>query len=289
MNAHPEGNSDADQRRLDTTPVHKASRRLRGLQPEFGQLTAPVRAMTSTAASQTSQHSGSAPPFVLHAPRSPPPFHGDRFEDVEDWLASFDRVAGFNEWDGERKLHNVYFVLQDSAQLWFENHEASFTTWEAFRRELLATFTSSERKEKAEIALRLRSQQPNEGVAMFIEDMTRLFNRADSAMPEAQKVRHLMRGVKEQLFAGVVRDPPRTVSDFTKEAMGIERSLQERGAHYGRQATVAASSQSQYTPTSLPAEDLRELVRSLVREELAKLRFEAPQPTSRRHPQDRKS
>ncbi|KAK8756110.1 hypothetical protein V5799_001188 [Amblyomma americanum] len=155
--------------------------------------------MTSTAASQTSQHSGSAPPFVLHAPRSPPPFHGDRFEDVEDWLASFDRVASFNEWDGERKLRNVYFALQDSAKTWFENHEASFTTWEAFRRELLATFTSSERKEKAEIVLRSRSQQPNEGVAMFIEDMTQLFNRADPAMPEAQKVRHLMRGVKEQL------------------------------------------------------------------------------------------
>ncbi|KAK8768911.1 hypothetical protein V5799_014620 [Amblyomma americanum] len=113
---------------------------------------------------------------------------------------------------------------------------------------------------------------------MFIEDMTRLFNRADPAMPEAQKVRHLMRGVKEQLFARLVRDPPRTVSsDFTKEAMGIERSLQERGAHYGRQATVAAASQSQYMPTSLPADELRELVRSLVREELAKLRFEAPQ------------
>ncbi|XP_077489742.1 uncharacterized protein LOC144100769 isoform X3 [Amblyomma americanum] len=124
MYADLEDTFDVSSQRVATTPVHKASRRLRGLQPEFVQLTAPVRAMTSTAASQTSQHSGNALPFVLHAPRSPPPFHVDRFEDVEGWLASFDRVAGFNEWDGERKLRNVYFVLQDSAKTWFENHDA---------------------------------------------------------------------------------------------------------------------------------------------------------------------
>ncbi|KAK8757927.1 hypothetical protein V5799_004441 [Amblyomma americanum] len=231
--------------------------------------------MTSATGSQTGQSFGSAPPFVFLAPRSPPPFHGDRFEDVEDWLAGFNRVAAFNQWDDERKLLNVYFALQDSAKTWFENHEASFSNWAAFRREVLATFSSSERKENAELALRSRSQQSNESVAMFIEDMTRLFNRADPAMPEATKVRHLMRGVKEQLFAGLMRDPPRTVAAFAKEATTIERSLQERSVQYGRQANVAAA---QYC-TSLPGpgdEALRALVRSIVREELRHLHLSAP-------------
>ncbi|XP_077523060.1 uncharacterized protein LOC144133862 [Amblyomma americanum] len=68
---------------------------------------------------------------------------------------------------------------------------------------------------------------------MFIEDTTHLFNRADPTMPEATKVRHLMRGVKEQLFAGLMRDPSRTVAAFAKEATTMERSLQERSAEYG--------------------------------------------------------
>ncbi|XP_077487005.1 uncharacterized protein LOC144098324 [Amblyomma americanum] len=78
MYADLEDTIDVSSQRVATTPVHKVSRRLRGLQPEFGQLTTLARAMTSTTASQTTQHSGNAPLFVLHASRSPPSFHALR-------------------------------------------------------------------------------------------------------------------------------------------------------------------------------------------------------------------
>ncbi|KAK8782586.1 hypothetical protein V5799_016069 [Amblyomma americanum] len=94
-------------------------------------------------------------------------------------------------------------------------------------------------------------------------------------MPEATKVRHLMRGVKGQLFAGLIRDPPRTVADFAKEATGMERSLQERSAQYGRPGSVAASNYCASLPVA-GDEALRELVRSVVREELRNLRLDAP-------------
>lgn len=81
---------------VDTTPFHKISRSLLGLPLELQLLATPVRSVMSSAASQTSQPESRAAPFVLHAPRTPRSFRGDRFEDVQDWLCSFDRVAAFN-------------------------------------------------------------------------------------------------------------------------------------------------------------------------------------------------
>lgn len=265
------GTSSAQPHPLDTTPVHKSSRRLKGLAPEYNPLAAPSRKMTSTVASQTFQQTVSSPPLLLHSPRTPAPFHGDKFEDVEDWLDGYDRVSEFNLWDEDRKLRNVYFALQDAAKTWFENHESAIHTWQDFRRQLLDTFSSNERRERAELALQSRAQQPNESVAMFVEDMTRLFNRADPSMSEAKKVRHLMRGVKEQLFAGLVRDPPATVADFAKEAAGMERALQQRFAHYGRSSNITAVECHMPRPGDENT-SLRELIRSIVREELQKLR-----------------
>lgn len=45
---------------------------------------------------------------------------------------------------------------------------------------------------------------------MFVEVMYWLFRRADSALEEEKKIRFLMRGVKKQLFVGLVRNSPGT-------------------------------------------------------------------------------
>lgn len=71
--------------------------------------------------------------WIIHAPQTPQPFHGDAFEDVEDWLDAFERVAAVNNWDDRRKMGYVYFALQDSARIWFVNHESSLTNWQEFR------------------------------------------------------------------------------------------------------------------------------------------------------------
>lgn len=259
---------------VDTTPVHKVSRRLRGLEPEFGCLTTRKRAVMTSTASQTTQCSGSTSPVVFHTPRTPRPFHGEPYEDVEDWLDDFNRVAEFNDWDDSRKLRHVYFSLEESARIWFVNNERKMTSWPEFRRRLLKTYGSEERKEKAEQALQSRAQKPNESVAMFVEDMSFLFRRADPEMSEAVKVRHLMRGVKEQLFAGLARSPPTTVAEFVREASTMERSLRQRATQYGRQVNIAACGS--------PFDDmraLRELVRSVLREELQLLQGGGNQPT----------
>lgn len=113
---------------------------------------------------------------------------------------------------------------------------------------LTSDFPSSDRKEKAEAALEARNQRQNESVTMYAEDMTRLFRRADPAMTEDRKVRHLMRGVKHDIFAGLIRSPPRTVAEFVSEAATIERALHQRSRQYNREQAVLSCVTEQASP-----------------------------------------
>lgn len=249
------------------TPVHRCSRRKLGLPPEQGPL---LESTSRRHASQPEVMAQAMPTTVtFQQPREPAHFHGEDYEDVEDWLEQFERVAAFNQWSATQKLQQAYFALEDGARTWFENWEASLRTWEDFRREVQAKFANADRREQAQRLLEARTQKPNESVAMFAEDMARLFKRADPDMAECKKLRHLMHGVKEQLFAGLVRNPPRTVQEFIREATAIERALQQRSRQYDRMGAKTSSSISAVIATD-DDNRLRDLIRAVLREELAK-------------------
>lgn len=109
----------------------------------------------------------------------------------------------------------------------------------------------------------------------YTEDMARLFRRADASMTEQKKVGHLMRGVKQEIFAGLVRNPPATLTDFLTEATAMERALRERTRQYNRSVLEL----SHGTPACSNIEDLRELISVVIREELQKMRStDAPTP-----------
>lgn len=63
---------------------------------------------------------------------------------------------------------------------------------------------------------------------MYAEDMA---YHADPDMSEAKKVRHFMRAIKEQLFAGLVHNLLTTIDEFIREATVIEHALQQRYRH----------------------------------------------------------
>lgn len=217
---------------------------------------------------------------TLQQSRAPSIFRGEAYEDVEDWLEQFERVANCNQWSPEQKLKEVYFALDDGARTWFKNREGNLRTWDEFRQEVQEAFANTDRRDHAQRLLESRIQKPNETVAMYVEDMARLFRRADPDMAEPKKLRYLMHGIKEQLFAGLVRNPPRTVQEFTKEATSIERAVQERCRQYDRTTNKATSPSAAAAITSTDDKGLRELVRSLVREELEKCGITASHPAS---------
>lgn len=275
---------------LEPGTEREPSRRLQGRPPEFGPLpltqsvktqTQPLELLPDKSSAET-QTTGIMPAdesptsLVLQHPREPPAFHGAPHEDPEDWLEEFERVATMNKWEQEEKLRHVYFSLQDSARTWFANRESTLTTWELFKAELRKTFTNVLRKEKAELLLNTRVQHPNETAIVFVEEMTRLFRRAEPTMPEDKKLRILMRGIKEQLFAVLVRNPPKSVSEFAAEAASIEKTLSERARQYERQPQVLAA--SSVNSAALCNDSLRETIRAVVQEELSKLLPPALQP-----------
>uniref|UniRef100_A0A224Z9Y8 Tick transposon n=1 Tax=Rhipicephalus zambeziensis TaxID=60191 RepID=A0A224Z9Y8_9ACAR len=121
--------------------------------------------------------------------------------------------------------------------------------------------------------LESRVQLPNENVGIYTDEMTRLFRHADPAMSGEKKLRFLIRGVKQELFAGLVRNPPKTVMEFVSEATTIEKALEMRTRQHNRRIPTTNCGEVQ----SFQSDDFRETIRAIVREELRRL-MPSPQP-----------
>lgn len=254
--------------KVDNPGETRTSRRRQGLPPEYGLLEDPerhVKAHPSTTMTNTADPAT----FTFQQPKEPPKFHGSACEDSQEWLDRFERVASYNKWSEEDKLRNVFFSLEDSARTWYENQETSLTTWDIFKRRLASTFPHAHRKEQAEAMLETRQQHPNEPVTVFVEEMQKIFRHVDDDMTEEKKLQYLMRAVKEQLFVGLIRNPPKTVAEFVTEAATIEKTLDLRARQYNRGLPAVSSGNVDFdTPD---AHSLRATIRTIIREELQKL------------------
>lgn len=138
-----------------------------------------------------------------------------------------------------------------------------------FHQQLHDAFSSTNRRHHALRLLKSHVQQPNESFAMFAEDMARFFRRADADMPEPKKLRYVTHGLKEQLFTGLIRYPLGTVQEFITESKAIARALGYRCRQYNRLEGTASTQAAVLSAAN--ESSLRELVRSIVREELGKL------------------
>lgn len=87
---------------------------------------------------------------TFHQPRTPATYHGDVFEDVEDWLEQLERVASFIQGDPEQKLRNAYYSLDDGARTWFENRVDSLLASDKLRPQLQERFASTDHLDRAQ-------------------------------------------------------------------------------------------------------------------------------------------
>ncbi|XP_049517892.1 glutamate-gated chloride channel subunit beta-like [Dermacentor silvarum] len=127
--------------------------------------------------------------------RDPPFFNGTDDHDVEEWLATFEKVIDHNKWDDPSKLQNVSLYLKDVASLWYHNHESDFATWSAFKTRFADVFDRpAVRKLRAEERLRGRTQQQGENFTRYIEDVIDLCKRLNPSMPEQEKIKHILKG-----------------------------------------------------------------------------------------------
>lgn len=120
------------------------------------------------------------------------------------------------------------------ASLWFETHEANLTSWALFQQEPRRAFAGDHRKETAEVPFRSRIQQPNGTLTSFTEDTLRLLRRADPCATKMWKIHFLIRGIKEDIFNTMIRDPPPTVPNFVTIAIRTEPAASSRTHHHQR-------------------------------------------------------
>lgn len=201
--------------------------------------------------------------------RDPPSFSGTGTEDVEDWLASYERVGKFNRWDDAVKLNNVAFYLTDLAKTWFLNREVELVSWTIFRERLRELFgRPASIKADAERKLSQRAQQPNESYTSYIEEVLRLCTKVDPEMSDGEKIKHLVKGIAEDAFQLILIKSPTTVEDL----VSFCRNLQEARNSRVRLTTpgVPSGTPLSTSPNTFDDDSLRTFIRQIIREELGR-------------------
>lgn len=204
--------------------------------------------------------------------RDPPPFSGTADEDVSDWLAQYHRVSSHNAWDETAKLANVVFFLKGTALQWFENHEATLTSWSTFCDCITKLFgRPSQRKHYALQRLSTRAQLPGETCTCYVEDVLFLCRRVDAAMTEVDKVNHIMKGIADDLFNFLAPKSPKTVAEIVEECGKFEE-MRNRRLSSGFQRLP----QTLATSSPCDTQSLLDLVRRVVAEEIQSIMYASP-------------
>lgn len=178
-------------------------------------------------------------PAIICAPalreREPAKFNGNEEQDVEDWLASFERVSTHNRWDDAMKLNNVTFSFTGLAEVWFNNHGSGITAWPAFKTKLIAAFgRPAVRKLLAEQRLHGRVQKTGRDVhelhrsRCYIEDILDLCKRLNLSMTDPQKIKHVMKGIEEGAFPMLLARGPGSIAELVNLCQSYDELRRER-------------------------------------------------------------
>ncbi|KAH9379901.1 hypothetical protein HPB48_001003 [Haemaphysalis longicornis] len=163
------------------------------------------------------------------------PFCWEPFEDVERGRPDPELRAGGppqrmepEAMPGERLL-----FTEETAKSWYENHQASLALWKICKDDLKRAFTHQYRQQRAEVLLQTMAQVQMNNHQLRVRSSPSDFPRRPWASEE-KKVQTLLKGVKCDIFGGLFRNHPTTVSEFVTEATNIERALQASASHYHR-------------------------------------------------------
>lgn len=201
----------------------------------------------------------------------PRPFSGKLGEDVEEWLTHYKRVSKYNGWNSTAQLDNVGLFLTDTALVWFENHEDSFTTWDSFVIDLTECFGDSTTKRKrAEQTLLQRAQVPGETCTTYIEAILKLCKTVNPRMSEEDKVGHLLKGIAEDVYNYLIgKESLASVADLIKHCRTFEAlKLRRITPKFGRLANVTTVASVDDNDKCNFQFDLVATIRQIVREEL---------------------
>ncbi|GBM72812.1 hypothetical protein AVEN_151149-1 [Araneus ventricosus] len=119
-------------------------------------------------------------------------------------------------------------------------------------------------RRQAERLLQTRAQLPGESSESYIQDVLSLCKRVNQSMPENEKIAHLMKGINEELYQILLVQDYSTTKDLVERCRQIENLRRRRitKEKFQRLPNISAAS------SGLEEDDLKSLVRTLVREEI---------------------
>ncbi|XP_077500804.1 uncharacterized protein LOC144111393 [Amblyomma americanum] len=209
--------------------------------------------------------------------RHPAIFSGTDNHDVEDWLASYERVSAYNKWDAETKPNNVIFYLTGVANLWYRNHEADITSWSVFKANFSEVLgRPAVRKLRAEQRLRARSQQVGENFTSYIEDVVNLCKRVNAQMSEADKIRHILKSIDDDAFQMLLARDLRIIAEVVTLCQSFDELRKQRALtreHTTNVDSLAGLNDARDQSSLLPH------IKSFIRKEVAR----QPSLISRHH------
>jgi len=151
----------------------------------------------------------------------PPTFRGTSSEDVKRFLKDFDRAARVNRWTATTKMINLPCYLRGPAADWFDRNEGTLETYARAATGLQEAFKKSGEDLEAHGALLSRRQGPDEEASTYVHDVLRLCYECGD-MREAEKVRHVLRGLQPRILEKVALMDNQDLASLTNNIRKIE-------------------------------------------------------------------
>jgi hypothetical protein len=145
----------------------------------------------------------------------PGKFRGGMEENVEEWIAIFDRIATANNWNEEKKVGILGCFLEGEAYSWYATQlilPVPPVLWNEWREGLIRTFRHCE--ELKYTRLESRRMESNDTPESYYFDMVRLCHQCDPNMTNVAKIYHLERGLPTGLKRDFVLTRPGTPEEF---------------------------------------------------------------------------
>ncbi|CAF1098583.1 unnamed protein product [Rotaria sordida] len=157
--------------------------------------------------------------------KNPKIFLGTK-DDVMKLVDEIDHLMQIAHVPDFHRLDLILYSLRGDALQWFKNNKSALITCGIFVQEIKKVFTSSFFEELAFKALESYTQDENQSIRNFYNEVLKLCNAADSSMSESTKLKNLLNKVKPSIQLEVRKRKPKLTAEFLEFAKEVEELLQ---------------------------------------------------------------
>ena len=141
-----------------------------------------------------------------------PPFSGYQTEDVNEWIAKFNRLTRFYRWSNAKKLGALQLLLNGPALAWFQTLPRETTgNFESLTEALTNRYGSQDLKFVIRQELYARKQYENEPLVTYTEDIIKKCQRLNLADIEMMNI--FVNGLRADIINHVLLNQPKTFAE----------------------------------------------------------------------------